>query len=126
MRHEAVYTLSPAPRRLRRFGIIVLTPIAGLVAIGAVRAWKADRPFSPPPPAVQAFSVPRLADPIPGSDVATADALLADVYPSKQSAVRALARRLPDAIATVAEKPSKFRLNVEPNSTPGAMVSTGL
>jgi hypothetical protein len=119
--------LSPAPRRLRRFGIIVLTPIAALVAIGAIRAYHTER--SMPAMVVQPYlPSPRLtpSSTPAASDVATADALLADVYPSKQSAVRALTRRLPDAISAIVEKPARFRLGGAADSTPGAMVRDAL
>jgi hypothetical protein len=121
MRHEAAYPLSP-PRRYHRIGFVVLTLLGGLIAIAAMRASHDEH--SSPAIAEPTFVPTRVPppDPIPASDVAAAEALLADVYPSRQSAVRALARRVPDAVAVVAENPAKFRLNFEDRPTTGGPV----
>jgi hypothetical protein len=53
-------------------------------------------------------------------------ALLADVYPSRQSAIRALAQRLPDAINQINDKPAVFHFSADESSPDAAAIYDAL
>ncbi len=102
MTHHQRYTMPP--NRRRRIHFLALTLVGIFIAVGLFR-FRHHNSQPPDDLAVPTRFAPRAQPPI-AADVA----LLADVYPSRPSALRALALRLPDAINQISDNPIAFHL----------------
>ena len=125
------YTLPPERRRGGRWCVVIPLLIGAGIAIGLTRsrerreAMVAATVWTPPqtPPA----PIPPVpADPVipPTPTPTTADpseTLLADTYPSREAAVRALAMRLPEMVRGVIDEPGDFRMTFEDLPASGAV-----
>jgi hypothetical protein len=107
MRNKGSYTL--APRRRHKFACFVMPLIVALATVFVLKAIRTARIIGN---TAAVLSNPEF-DPRSTANANAAEALLADTYPSKQSAVRALSIRLRDAIDKVSPKPAGFRLPFE-------------
>lgn len=113
MTNKGSYTL--APRRRSRFTCFVMPLIVAVAAIFVVKAIHTLRIIRS---SAAVFS--NLEFDAPATVEANADdALLADTYPSKQSAIRALSIRLREAIDKASAKPAGFRLTFEDQPADG-------
>ena len=112
MNCDTHYTLAPERRRSRRCAII-FPLMAAVAAYVLLRGMHRARTESMPPEPQPVF-------------VERSDAFPADVYPSKQSAVRALASRLPGAIAQVSDHPADLRLALGDEPTLSAPILDAL
>src|SRR5438105_514614 len=95
MNRDTNYILPP---RGRCVGRAILFPLLALAAVFVLYHGLRRGPIS---------SAPRTAQPVFAE---ISDAFPPDVYPSKQSAVRALAARVPGTIAQLSEHPTELRL----------------
>jgi hypothetical protein len=122
MRNQDRYTLSPRARR--RFPLLFLPLVGAVMMFVVVFLMREDRSVATP--AVLSYAAPAASDRadrfVAESDTEGTDTLLADVYPSKRSAVQALTLRLPDAVSQVSDKPASFRLGFEESAPGGAKI----
>src|SRR5256885_2294754 len=99
MSRPASYSL--APKRRTCFRCFICPLIGAMLVLAFVRVKQLSRNDQPAVAIPVDFSVQSHRAPQPAADIDAADTLLADVYPSRQSAFRALALRLPEAVARI-------------------------